>query len=113
MGTTAPDATVETIVQFDSGTTLEQAEADVRAVGLTPGARIPLIHGLAVEMPAKHAKQLAAKAGVRVISLNSKVKPQGVTVNASYLANAYDSSVDADKVWNSLGPSRARASAWQ
>ena len=57
----APARKVTAIVQFKAGLAEKQAKTIVRAHGGKVVSRVPLINGLAVQLPAKEAKALAAE----------------------------------------------------
>jgi serine protease AprX len=69
------------------------------------GARVtgalPLIHGLTLRLPAARARRLAHTRGVKNVTRNSRVKPQGI--NAGNLATTYPKTVAADRLWSGPG----------
>ncbi len=75
-----PARQVEVIVQFSANVSEAQARRAVRAVHGRVGAVVPVINGLSARMSARAARRLAHRAGVRAVSLNSRVKAQAKDV---------------------------------
>ena len=93
----APKRSVTAIVQFKPSFSEGQAAKLVRAHGGKVTSHLPFIHGLAVKLPAKSAKVLAADSHVVGLTLNSRVHSTGL--DASKLATAYPKTTRADKLW--------------
>ncbi|WP_053227046.1 S8 family serine peptidase [Solirubrobacter soli] len=93
----APARKVTAIVQFKAGLAEKKAKAIVRAHGGKVVSRVPLINGLAVQLPAKQAKALAAEPKVAGLTLNTRV--HSTSIDASRLGTSYPKSVKADKLW--------------
>jgi serine protease AprX len=93
----APARKVTAIVQFKAGLAEKKARAIVRAHGGKVVSRVPLINGLAVQLPAKQAKALARESKVAGLTLNTRVHSTGI--DASKLGTSYPKSVRADKLW--------------
>jgi serine protease AprX len=89
---------VEVIVQMDAGRAPAAGEAAVRAAGGTVTGDLPIINGFAAKLPADAAHGLAGADGVKAVTVDNAVKPQGVSL--SRLQTAYGASVDAPQVWN-------------
>src|SRR4051794_10839720 len=93
----APSRKVVAIAQFKPGFSQKQARKLVRAHHGRVTADLSLIHGLAVKLPAREAKALARNRHVVALSLNAKVKGQGV--NAGQLSTTFPKTIRADKLW--------------
>jgi serine protease AprX len=93
----APARKVTAIVQFKAGFAEKQAKTIVRAHGGKVVSRVPLINGLAVQLPAKQAKALAAEPKVAGLTLNTRV--HSTSVDASKLGTSYPKTIKADKLW--------------
>jgi serine protease AprX len=98
----APQRHVVAIVQFEAGVSERRAMAVARRHSARVTGRLPLINGLALRLPARQAQQLAHAQGVENVTLNDRVKPQGVS--GANLATTYPKTVAADKLWNGQGP---------
>jgi serine protease AprX len=95
-----PRRQAEVIVQLDAGTKQAAGRELVRSLGGRVTGELPIIHGLVASMRAGSAQELAARSGVKVVSLNAAVKKNAV--DASQLVTSYPASVQAPKAW-SLG----------
>ena len=84
-------------MQFQPGTAERSARALIRGHRGRVTGRLPVIHGLAVRLPAGQARRLARADGVIGVTLNTRVKPQGVEPNQ--LLTSYPRTVGASKVW--------------
>src|SRR4051794_26456731 len=93
----APARKVTAIVQFKAGFAEKQAKKIVRAHGGKVVSRVPLINGLAVQLPAKQANALAAEPKVAGLTLNTRV--HSTSVDASKLGTSYPKTIKADKLW--------------
>src|SRR3954469_16876069 len=93
----APNKKVTAIVQFKASVGEQAAAKLVRKHQGKVTSRVPLIHGLAVKLPAKQAKALARDGKVAGLTLNSRVHSTGV--DASQLATGYPKTTRADKLW--------------
>ena len=89
---------VEVIVQMDAGSAPAAGKAAVRAAGGKVTGELPIINGFAAELSSGAADRLADADGVKAVTVDNAVKPQGVSL--SRLATAYGASVDAPQVWN-------------
>jgi serine protease AprX len=92
-----PAKQVEAIVQFQAGIEPGEARQLVRAAGGRVTGDLHVINGLAARMSAGEANRLAARDGVRAVSLNAAAKPQ--SIDASQLVTSYNQSVGSHKVW--------------
>jgi serine protease AprX len=96
-----PSRSVEAIVQFQNGVEASDARQLVRSNGGRVTGQLPIINGLVVRTSAANAAELAAKDGVRVVSLNATVKRNAVgPIDASLLQTSYPDSVRAPKAWS-------------
>jgi serine protease AprX len=93
----APARKVEAIAQFKPGFAEKKARQLVRKHGGRVTSRLPLIHGLAVKLSAKEAAALGRERGVVAVTLNAKVKGQGV--DSGRLNTQYPKTIKADKLW--------------
>ena len=89
---------VEVIVQMDAGSAPAAGKAAVRAAGGKVTGELPIINGFAAELSSGAAEALADADGVKAVTVDNAVKPQGLSI--SRLATAYGASVDAPQVWN-------------
>jgi len=94
----APARKVEAIAQFKPKFSEKKARALVRKHHGRVTGRLPLIHGLAVKLSAKEAAALGRERGVVAVTLNAKVKGQGV--NSGRLNTNYPKTIKADKLWD-------------
>jgi serine protease AprX len=92
-----PARKVTAIVQFKAGLAEKKAKAIARSHGGKLVGRVPLINGLAVELPAKQAKALAAEKKVVGLTLNTRVHSTGLD---SKLATSYPKTTKANKLWD-------------
>ena len=93
----SPARKVTAIVQFKPGFSERKAKTLVAAHGGKVTSRVPLIHGLAVRLPAKQAAKLARERQVVGLTLNSRV--HGTAIEDGALAARFPKSINADKVW--------------
>jgi serine protease AprX len=93
----APSRKVTAIVQFKPSVSEARVAKVVAGHGGKVTSRIPFVHGVAVKLPAKQAKALAADRRVVGLTLNSRVHSTGL--DASKLATAYPRTTRADKLW--------------
>ncbi len=93
----APKRKVTAIVQFKPSFSERKAAKLVRTHGGKVTNRLSFIHGLAVKLPARQAKALAADRHVVGLTLNSRVHSTGL--DASKLATSYPKTTRADKLW--------------
>ena len=89
---------VEVIVQMDAGSAPAAGKAAVRAAGGKVTGELPIINGFAAELSTGAAEALADADGVKAVTVDNAVKPQGVSL--SRLQTAYPASVDAPQLWN-------------
>jgi serine protease AprX len=92
-----PGKQVEAIVQFKTGVEPSAARQLVRMNGGRVTGDLHVINGLAARMSASEANRLAARDGVRAVSLNAVAKPQ--SIDTSQLVTSYNQSIGSDKVW--------------
>src|ERR1700755_2590140 len=88
---------VTAIVVFNAKYSQKNASKLVRSYGGKVVSQVPLIHGLAVKLPAKQARALAKNGHVAGLTLNSRVHSTGLS--ADDLATSFPKTVHADKVW--------------
>jgi len=93
----SPQKRVEVIVQLNPGTTRAQAGPLVRELGGKVTRDLHIINGVAAELPAAGARELASRPEVRAISPNAGTKPQAI---GDGLATSYNASVQAPYLWN-------------
>jgi serine protease AprX len=94
---TAPERKVVAIVRFGHDVSERAALTLVRAHGGRVAGRLPLIHGLAVRLPARAARGLVRVDGVAGVTLNTRVRAQGIT--GDRLDTSYPRTVNAPRVW--------------
>ena len=94
----ATSSPVEVIVQMDAGRSAAAAKAAVRADGGKVTGELPIINGFAAKLPQAAADRLEDADGVKAVSANAEVAPQGISL--SRLQTAYPASVDAPQLWN-------------
>ena len=94
----ARDRHVEVIVQMDAGHRAAEGEAAVRAAGGEVTGDLPIINGFAAELTSGAAEALEAADGVKAVTVDNAVKPQGISLTR--LQTAYPASVDAPQLWN-------------
>jgi serine protease AprX len=94
----APSRPVEVIVQLAQGTERAQAASAVRSLGGRVTRDLHVINAVVASMPAAGARDLAARPGVRAVSLNGAVRPQ---VNSDALATSFNASIQSTDVWGS------------
>lgn len=93
----SPNRQVTAIVQFKPAFSERKAKSLVASYGGKVTSRVPLIHGLAVRIPARQAPKLAKEGQVLGLTLNSRV--HGTAVEDGALATKFPKTVKADKVW--------------
>jgi serine protease AprX len=93
----APARKVTAIAQFKPGVSDRQARKIVRAHHGRVTASMSLIHGFAVQLPAKQAKTLGRDRHVVALTLNTRVHSQGVSSGALY--TKFPKTIRADKLW--------------
>jgi len=98
LAATRPGREVEVIAQFQPGVEPAQARGLVRKAGGRVTGDLHVINGLAASMSASQAHRLAARDGVRSVSLNAQTKPQ--SIDASALETSYNQSIRSDDVWS-------------
>ena len=89
---------VEVIVQMEAGSPPAGGKAAVRAAGGTVTGDLPIINGFAAELSSGAAERLTDADGVKAVTVDNAVEPQGVSL--SRLQTAYPASVDAPQLWN-------------
>ena len=71
---------VEVIVQIDAGRSAAAAKAEVRADGGKVTGDLPIINGFAAELSQDAADRLEDADGVKAVTVDAAVKPQGVSL---------------------------------
>ncbi|MDP9294419.1 MAG: hypothetical protein M3O90_08375, partial [Actinomycetota bacterium] len=72
----APSRRVEVIVQLTQGTKRAQASSAVSSLGGRVTRDLHIVNAVVANMPAAGARDLAARPGVRAVSLNGAARPQ-------------------------------------
>jgi serine protease AprX len=88
------------ILQLEPGVSAADGARLVRSAGGRVTGSLPIVHGLAVRLPASAARTIGRDARVKALTANSPVAPQASQIDASSLATAYPASVRATKAWN-------------
>ena len=94
----AGSARSQVIVQLDAGSSAAAVKAQVREYGGQVTRDLPIINGFAAKLSDGAAASLQRFDGVRQVTKNTAIEPQGV--NVAELKTAYPSSVDAIEAWN-------------
>jgi serine protease AprX len=89
---------VEAIVQMLPGESVSAGKSAARAQGGKVTGDLPIINGFAAELPADAVEALGDADGVKAVTVDNAVKPQGVSLTR--LQTAYPASVDAPQLWN-------------
>jgi serine protease AprX len=99
---TAPNRSIQAIVQFEANVGAAQARADVRRAGGRVFGQLHIIPALAVELTAARARWLSRSPDVHAVSLNAVIKSSllGGSVSAANLQTTYDQSLDVPPLWN-------------
>ena len=92
----APSRRVEVIVQLTQGTKRAQASSTVSSLGGRVTRDLHIINAVVASMPAAGARDLAARPGVRAVSLNGAVRPQYA---GDALATSFNASIQSRGVW--------------
>jgi serine protease AprX len=107
-----PASVIQAIVQFNAPVSQTKAENDsARAHGRVIG-KLPIIHGLALQMTAAQAQSLAANPDVHSVSLNAAVTTQSLPpnfhipmfpgsqgVSSAQLQTTYDETLGVTPLW--------------
>jgi serine protease AprX len=107
-----PASVIQAIVQFNAPVSQAKAQADAaRAHGRVIG-KLPIIHGLALQMSAAQAQSLAASPDVHSVSLNATVTTQSLppnfrvpmmpgsqSVSSAQLQTTYDETLGVTPLW--------------
>jgi len=106
-----PASSVQAIVQFNAPVSQARAEADAgKAHGRIIG-KLPIIHGLALQITAGQARSLAMNPDVHAVSLNTAVATQsvpnnfhlpmlpGAHVSSDQLQTTYDQTLGVTPLW--------------
>jgi len=88
----APSRRVEVIVQLTQGAERAQASSAVSALGGRVTRDLHIINAVVASMPAAGARDLAARPGVRAVSLNGAVRPQYA---GDMLATSFNASIQS------------------
>jgi serine protease AprX len=105
-----PSRVVQAIVQFNAPVSQAQAAADAGRVHSHVIGKLPIIHGLALELTAAQARALSGDPDVHAVSLNTTVTPQdlprgmptmpgGRGVLSDLLQTTYDQTLDVTPLW--------------
>lgn len=107
-----PAGTVQAIVQFNAPVSEARAEADAANVHGRIIGKLPIIHGLALQMSAAQAQALATNPDVHAVSLNTPVAtqslapgfrlpmmPGGNRVSSNALQTTYDETLGVTPLW--------------
>ncbi len=94
----ASSARSQVIVQLDAGSSADAVKAQVREYGGRVTGDLPIINGFSAKLSDGAAASLQRFDGVREVTRNTAIEPQGV--NVAELKTAYPSSVDAIEAWN-------------
>jgi serine protease AprX len=106
-----PQQTIETIVQFKGGVSLDRARSEVSRLDGRVIADLHIINALAVRLTAERARWLAANRDVHSVSLNTLVKTEGGPgrperlnhagrlINLSRLQTTYDQTLGVTGLW--------------
>ena len=70
----------------------------LRAEGGKVTGDLPIINGFAAKLPAGAVDELQDADGLKAVTVDDAVKPQGISL--SRLQTAYPASVDAPQAWN-------------
>jgi serine protease AprX len=92
----APSRRVEVIVQLTQGTKRAQASSAVSSLGGRVTRDLHIINAVVASMPAAGARDLAARPGVRAVSLNGAARPQYA---GDTLATSFNASIQSREVW--------------
>src|SRR5215210_5704325 len=95
MAARTPGKRVEVIVQLQAGTKRAAAAPLVRELGGRVTRDLHIINAVVAKLPAGGATELAARPGIRAVSLNGMVKPQGV----GDLVTSFNSSIQSHQLW--------------
>jgi serine protease AprX len=95
-----PSQDVSVIVQKIGNT--KSPEAEVAKLGGRVAGDLSIINSFYAEMTAEAAVELSRVDSVRWVSLDAKINSSACSqcIDTTYLANAYISTIRADKVWN-------------
>jgi len=107
-----PDSVVQAIVQFNAPVAEARAEADAARVHGRVIGKLPIIHGLALQMTAAQARALASNSDVHAVSLNTTVATQSLplgfhlplmpgsqAVSTDQLQTTYDETLGVTQLW--------------
>jgi serine protease AprX len=97
-----PGRSVEAIVQFENGVSSSSAHKLVRANGGRVTGDLPIINGLVARTTASAAEKLAARPGVRAVSLNARVKRNSI-IDPNKLATSFNASIQSTAAWDVPG----------
>jgi serine protease AprX len=100
-----PQRSLQAIVQFNAPVSEAKAQADARAHGRVIG-KLPIIHGLALQLTAGQARALAANPDVHAVSLNSTVTTQSIptmlgsqSVSSDLLKTTFNQTLGVQPLW--------------
>jgi serine protease AprX len=93
----SPHKRVEVLVQLNPGTTRGAAATLIRGLGGKVTRDLHIINGVAAELPAAGARELASRPEVRAVSPNAATKPQAT---GDGLATSYNASIQTPYLWN-------------
>ena len=95
----APQRTVDVIVQLHRGTSLATGRELMTGAGATGMRDVRLINAVAGTMTAGEAMRLSRLGGVRAISLDAPVKATAAVPSSTTLRTAYNESIGAVNAW--------------
>jgi serine protease AprX len=107
-----PGQTLQAIVQFNAPVSQAEAQADAGRVHGRVIGKLPIIHGLALQLTAAQARSLAMNPDVHAVSLNTTVTTQSLppgyhlpvmpgsaSVSSSQLQTTYDQTLGVTPLW--------------
>ena len=92
-----PGKRVEVIVQMTQGTKRSAATPLVSELGGRVTRDLHIINAVVATLPAAGARELAARAEVRAVTLNGAIKPQA---KGDALSTSFNQSIQAPHLWN-------------
>ena len=99
MAARTPAKPVQVIVQLDAGTTRADAAPIIHTLGGRVTRDLHIINAVAAKLPAAGARELAARPGVKAVSLNGATKSQA----GDGLVTSYNHSIQSPDVWSGHG----------
>jgi serine protease AprX len=106
LATSHPNTVLQAIVQFNAPVSQGQAQADASRVHGRVIGKLPIIHGLALQLTAAQARALADNPDVHAVSLNARVTtqdlptmPGSASVASNLLQTTYDQTLGVTSLW--------------